>query len=521
MLLTRSCTARRRRPGDAGMVSRCGTLDQVVLICVLGVLTRTAAGEFEVGNATLCSSGHTHEPDPDSCARYYLCKPRIILRHCQPGLHFNVKKQTCVWPVDAKCDPSITAPPEVDTLTTTAIPCPYQCLSGECLIEAQWCNGIPDCRDLTDEINCRNVCNNYTCVLPDCACMGTATPNNMPTSMIPQIVTLTFEGGIRQQDYDIVYNRILRRGRKNPNGCAISATFFVSHEYTDYVAVKSLYYDGHEMAAHSISKRFPESWWRKASYKEWEQEIAEERIMLNKLGDVNFMDVRGMRAPFLQVGGNTQFQMLHNNRFLYDSSMPVAESNPPLWPFTLDIPSGHRCIRSPCPTKRFPGLWEVPLVFLEGDDGLPCATLDGCSMPRTKTGLIRVLKHNFERHYASNRAPLMLSLSSRWFTGLYADARLAAMEEFLDELATKDDVWLLTVSEMIAWIRNPAKLEMMMRNATTPWACDRTRPEPCSSDEANVCNYGTTHLMGDKNKFVRTCSKCPRRYPWVGNPSGS
>lgn len=270
-----------------------------------------------------------------------------------------------------------------------------------------------------------------------------------------------------------------------------------------------------------FSKRFPEKWWKKASYKEWEQEIADERIMLNKLGQVNFKDVRGMRAPFLQIGGNTQFQMLQNNRFLYDSSMPVSEADPPVWPFTMDYPGTYRCIRKPCPTRKFPGVWEVPLVFLSGENGLPCVTLEGCSMPKTSYGIRRVIRENFNRHYNSNRAPFMLSLSSTWFTGLYAQERVEAMEGFLDELSLMDDVWLLTVSEMISWIRDPGKLEMMMRNVTSPWACDRTRPQPCADEEINLCDYGTSHLKGDKFKFVRTCSKCPRKYPWVGNPSGS
>lgn len=70
-------------------------------------------------------------------------------------------------------------------------------------------------------------------------------------------------------------------------------------------------------------------------------------------------DVRGMRAPFLQIGGNKMFEMLYDANFTYDSSMPIFENLPPLWPYTLDYQLSHECMITPCPTKSYPGVWEV------------------------------------------------------------------------------------------------------------------------------------------------------------------
>jgi hypothetical protein len=42
-------------------------------------------------------------------------------------------------------------------------------------------------------------------------------------------------------------------GRTNPDGCPAAATFYVSHEYTDYSKVHELWANGHEIALHSIS----------------------------------------------------------------------------------------------------------------------------------------------------------------------------------------------------------------------------------------------------------------------------
>lgn len=42
-------------------------------------------------------------------------------------------------------------------------------------------------------------------------------------------------------------SRRRRRPRRNQNGCPIVGTFFVSHDYTDYTVIQSLYFEGHEI----------------------------------------------------------------------------------------------------------------------------------------------------------------------------------------------------------------------------------------------------------------------------------
>lgn len=41
--------------------------------------------------------------------------------------------------------------------------------------------------------------------------------------------------------------------RKNPNGCPIRGTFYISHQYTNYRDVQYLWNVGHEIAAHSVT----------------------------------------------------------------------------------------------------------------------------------------------------------------------------------------------------------------------------------------------------------------------------
>lgn len=98
---------------------------------------------------------------------------------------------------------------------------------------------------------------------------------------------------------------------------------------------------------HTFGERFTKQ--------KWHKEIAGQREILHLYGGVNRADIRGMRAPFLQAGGNKQFEMLHEDNFTYDSSMPVFENSPPFWPYTLDYSINHECMIAPCPTKSFPG----------------------------------------------------------------------------------------------------------------------------------------------------------------------
>lgn len=75
---------------------------------------------------------------------------------------------------------------------------------------------------------------------------------DIPVDQVPQLVLLTFDDSVNDLN-KVLYQDLFEKGRKNPNGCPITATFYVSHEWTDYSQVQNLYVDGHEMASHTIS----------------------------------------------------------------------------------------------------------------------------------------------------------------------------------------------------------------------------------------------------------------------------
>lgn len=97
-------------------------------------------------------------------------------------------------------------------------------------------------------------CDPAICVLPDCFCSedGTGTPNDLPPKDVPQMITVTFDDAINNNNIEL-YKEIFNGKRKNPNGCDMKATFFVSHKYTNYSAVQEMHRKGHEIAVHSIT----------------------------------------------------------------------------------------------------------------------------------------------------------------------------------------------------------------------------------------------------------------------------
>lgn len=74
--------------------------------------------------------------------------------------------------------------------------------------------------------------------------------------------------------YFSMQERIFPTTYKNPNGCPIHGTFYLSHEYTNYAMVNKLWNQGHEIAVHSITHRTPESWWEgNATIEDWFDEM--------------------------------------------------------------------------------------------------------------------------------------------------------------------------------------------------------------------------------------------------------
>ncbi len=142
--------------------------------------------------------------------------------------------------------------------------------------------------------------------------------------------------------------QVLLGGRKNPNNCPCSSTFFVQHEYTNYPLVQQLFLKKQEIAVFGgvSSIKVP------STLADWQTQIGTQKTNLNQKAGVPVDNLNGYRlfgnwAP----GGDVQYQALQNSKLAYDSSLRCAEVG--FWPYTFDYFTTQGCPVPVCPTGRF------------------------------------------------------------------------------------------------------------------------------------------------------------------------
>ncbi|KAL1433770.1 hypothetical protein MTO96_012302 [Rhipicephalus appendiculatus] len=361
-------------------------------------------------------------------------------------------------------------------------------------------------------------CDERVCRRPSCACESDQPPAGLQRSLVPQFVTLTFDDAVNVGNM-VFYRELLNGNRKNKkNNCSIAATFFVSHDYTDYEAVNQLYSWGNEIALHSISHRTDSTYWQTINTTQWEREVAAQKEMMEILANVPASNVTGFRGPFLYNGGDAAFRMLQKH-FRYDCTLVHQRErrHDPVYPYTMDYGFRRSCMVWPCPKDTYAGLWVVPMNVLfkerSGQD-YPCAMADAClPHPLTANETFEYLRSNFEDYYNTSRAPFPLFVHEAY---LRHPGRKQGYLQFIDWLLTKDDVYLVTISEMLHYMKNPQPLTTYAQQAC-PGRGTTGQRNTCTKPQ--TCTYRNTSLGGDR--YMKICSQCPKNYPWVGNPEGN
>ncbi|XP_076326528.1 chitin deacetylase 8-like [Tachypleus tridentatus] len=364
------------------------------------------------------------------------------------------------------------------------------------------------------------------CKLPSCRCaVNDLTFHKINSKDIPQFILLTFDDALNILN-NVTYTDIFLSGKKNKkNSCPITGTFFVTHEYNDYTLVHKYWRHGNEIASHSISHKPYHDYWKNANEERVKDEMTDMRLMLSKYALIEESEITGIRAPFLQTSGDDFFNTISKNKFKWDSSMPTRrysgnENVLKLYPYTMDYGYKQDCVIPPCPSEKYNGFWIVPMVMqytdMELEDGstieVPCSMLDACSpQPETKEETLTFLKTNFNFHYNSNRAPLPLFLHETW---LKNENRKQGYLEFVDWALTKDDVFMVTISEMLDYFKDPKPL-----SSYTQKKCVKT-PTPNKCNSKSVCQYNKEDTPFEGPRIMSTCTPCPEVYPWLKNPTG-
>ena len=338
------------------------------------------------------------------------------------------------------------------------------------------------------------------------------------------MVTISFDSAINNNNIDL-YAEIFNQQRKNPNGCDIKGSFYVSHQYTNYSAVGNLHRLGHEIASHSITHNNNETFWSYAGVDDWAKEMAGSRLIIEKFGNITDNSVVGLRAPYLRVGGNYQFTMMEEQGFLYDSSITAPLQNPPLWPYTLYFRMPHKCHGNlqNCPTRPL-AVWEIPINELDRredptvDEDLPgCAMVDSCSNIRSGDQFYNFLTHNFYRHFDQNRAPLGLFFHSSWLknNAEFLDAFLYWIDEVL---ANHPEVYFTTMTQVIQWIQDPVTVEAARNFPAWQEKCSPGPRTDCLVP--NACKLANDKELPGQQLVMYTCTRCPNQYPWKNDPYG-
>lgn len=121
------------------------------------------------------------------------------------------------------------------------------------------------------------------------------------------MVIFTFDDGVNAQNFE--YYRQAFFNKSNPNGCPLSATYFTSHEYTDYTKIHDLHAAGHEIALHSITHTTSTDYWRDISIDLAHQEFGGERDLIAHFAKIPAEDINGLRVPFLQLSGGIPLKL--------------------------------------------------------------------------------------------------------------------------------------------------------------------------------------------------------------------
>lgn len=357
------------------------------------------------------------------------------------------------------------------------------------------------------ELQLAEECDVEACQLPDCRCSNVEIPGGLEARDTPQFVIVSFNDGINV--VNIGTFRSILFNRQNTNGCPARATFFIRHEYTNYALVNELYNTGFEIGLNSITWRFPQTWWATATLEELKQEIADQRIQMAHFANIPYDEITGVRLPFLQMSGNTSFQVIADSGLKYDYSWATLDyKNPGLWPYSLDYASIQDCVNLPCPTASISKAWVNPIVTWTDLNGFSCATLDGCIFVPALTdeeGWFQFIVGNFERHYFGNRAPFTFALSEGYL--VHPSVR-AAVIRFFDLINNMQDAFMVSASDVLDWVKNPVPI-------------DEYKSQACKTFTATECQATTCPLVAEHNQmayWLQICNVCPNTYPWLGNP---
>ncbi|XP_060067399.1 chitin deacetylase 8-like [Ylistrum balloti] len=307
-------------------------------------------------------------------------------------------------------------------------------------------------------VHAKMSCDDSACVLPACRCFSDRSiPGYLSPFQTPQIVTITLENNISSVIKPL-YDSLLNF--RNPNNCSIRVSFYIDDSGTDYSIVTNYASQGHEIGIQSINGTPPNS------SADWIHMI---KYMKTRLGRDGIPSSYGVRAPHLSFGGTNEYIGIQTNDMMYDSSCVTSEFVSPgtlKWPFTYDYDYGmFKCDIGTSVDRPFPGRWQVMLAAYRYK-GVECAVPDSCENVKTEAEAFDIIYEAFLDHYLGDRAPYTVVISPAW---MLTDYKRAGLINFLTNITTHRDVWLVSQIQAIQWVKQPTSLDHILE--FPPWTC--------------------------------------------------
>lgn len=320
---------------------------------------------------------------------------------------------------------------------------------------------MPALPTLAPKLSAEKCVQGQNCKLPSCFCK--TFDHSMNKADIPQIVYLAIDDAL-DTSVSGYFERLLFN-RTNPNGCPISATFFVPTTGTNYTLVRDFYAKGMEIGSHSVTHN------NVITREAVSREARRSKENLATYADIPLSDILGYRSPYLATAGDDQADVLQNLGYAYDISYtftrrPSYAKN--VWPLTADFAWPLPCNVAPCLRRPHRGFWEVPVNSMWDYTNTDiCAYADDCQRPPpTHDHVRRYLTNNFKNSYEGNKAPFGLHFHGRWF---HESRNYMGFKGFLDYLQTLPDVYIVSVKKMLDWMQYPTPKSQIQTFG--PWKC--------------------------------------------------
>ncbi|KAL4448992.1 hypothetical protein ABPG77_007709 [Micractinium sp. CCAP 211/92] len=312
----------------------------------------------------------------------------------------------------------------------------------------------------------------------NCMCPDLEAPGGLSGDQVPQFILFTHDDSIESNTDE--YIRKVCDDYENPNGCPVRATMFTMVDYTDCDLTYQLWADGYEIADHTVDHVALS---HSTDKKEVAKQILGARSWLADDCGIPIEEIRGFRNPYLTTAPESR-KVLYENGFLYDSTLIEGKNDGSLsngmdervWPYTFDFGIPQDCAwYSPGQTcdeenEIYPGLWEVPLWTLYGSGKEYTMDPDDDD----KSSLYDVLKANFDDIYNGNRAPMPIYVHTPWFN----KDRLADLRKFVEYTQSFGDVYWVTMTQLISWMRNPIPADQLKHSAAMCGMAPSPPPPP-------------------------------------------